>query len=152
MLSTMKLLRAISCGIVLFISACFGVSTCRPQDLAPRAYIVTPTSSNAITLTTAFFDGSLIFDGGVPITDASATFSVSGVSYTRSLSVFGRTANFTAGLPYGIGNFRGKVVEAETLAYRSGLLTTNVRFSVNLKGGPAMSAEEFLKWWQKTLL
>ena len=148
----MRLPGAVLCGIFLFASACLGASTCCPQDLAPRAYIITPIRSNAITLTTAFFDGSLILDGGVPITGASARFSVSAVSYTHSLSVFGRTVNFSATLPYGAGNFRGTVAEAETLAYRSGLLATSVRFSINLKGGPAMSVEDFVKWRQKTLL
>jgi len=148
----MKFLGAVPCGILLSISVCLGTSTCSPQDLAPRAYIITPIHSNAITLTTSFLDGDLTFDGNIPITDSSARFSVSAISYTHSLSVFGRTANFAATLPYGIGNFRGKVVEAETLAYRSGLLSSSFRFSINLKGGPAMTAEDFGKWRQKTLL
>lgn len=148
----MKLPGAVACRIVLLVSACLGASTCCPQDLAPRAYIITPIRSNAITLTTAFFTGNLIFDGDSPITGATARFSVSAVSYTHSLSVFGRTANFTATLPYGLGNFRGKVAEAETLAYRSGLLATSVRFSLNLIGGRAMTLEDFAKWRQKTLL
>ena len=148
----MKLQGAVACRVALLASACFGAGTSCPQDLAPRAYVITPIRSNAITLTSAFFDGSLIFDGNVPITDATARFSVSAISYTHSLSVFGRTANFTATLPYGVGNFRGKVAEAETLAYRSGPLTTSVRFSLNLKGGPAMTVEDFAKWRQKTLL
>jgi len=148
----MTLLGAGFCGIVLFVSACLGASTCCPQDLAPRAYLITPIRSNAITLTTAFFDGSLILDGSVPITDASARFNVSAISYTHSLSVFGRTASFSTTLPYGAGNFRGKVAEAEALAYRSGLLATSIRFSLNLKGGRAMTVEDFVKWRQKTLL
>jgi hypothetical protein len=103
-------------------------------------------------MSTALFDGSLAFDGSVPISDAKARFSVSAVSYSRSLSVFGRTANLTVTLPYGVGNFRGKVAEAETLAYRSGLLATSFRFSLNLKGGGAMTREDFAKWRQRTLL
>ena len=148
----MKLLGAVACRMILLVSACLGTSTCCPQDLAPRAYIITPIRSNAITLTTTLFKGSLIFDGDSPITGATARFSVSAVSYTHSLSVFGRTANFTATLPYGLGNFRGRVAEAETLAYRSGLLATSVRFSLNLIGGRAMTLEDFAKWRQKTLL
>jgi hypothetical protein len=33
--------------------------SCRAQDLAPRAYFITPLRSNAITLTESFFDGSI---------------------------------------------------------------------------------------------
>ena len=36
--------------------------------------------------------------------------------------------------------------------YRSGLLDTTVRFSVNLRGGPAMTPQVFSKWTQKTLI
>jgi len=59
---------------------------------------------------------------------------------------------FLASLPYGIGNFRGTVVGAETKAYRSGLLDSAFRFSINLKGGPAMDVQDFRKWQQKTLI
>ena len=36
--------------------------------------------------------------------------------------------------------------------YRSGLADSVYRFSVNLKGGPAMTPQEFSKWKQKLLL
>jgi len=127
-----------------------GVS--RAQDLAPRAYIITPLHSNAVTLTYSFNDGGIELDGNIPITGATAKVSIPVFSYTHSLSFFGRTAAFTASLPYGVGNFRGTVAGAESLAYRSGLLTPTFRFSVNLLGGPAMNVEEFMKWRQKTIL
>jgi hypothetical protein len=122
------------------------------QDLAPRAYLITPVHSNAITLTYSFYDGSIIFDGTVPITDATARVNVPVFSYSHSLRLFGRSANFSGSLPYGIGNFRGTVVGAEAHAYRSGLLDSSFRFSVNLKGGPAMDAKEFRSWKQKTII
>lgn len=124
----------------------------RAQDLAPRAYIITPVHSNALTLTYSFFSGSLIFDGAVPITGANATVSVPVISVYHSLRLFGRSANFTAYLPYGVGNFNGTVVETPTHAYRSGLLDSGFRFSLNLKGGPAMDVRDFAQWKQKTLV
>jgi hypothetical protein len=36
--------------------------------------------------------------------------------------------------------------------YRSGLLDSVYRFSVNLKGGPAMPPQDFMKWRQKMLI
>jgi len=44
------------------------------------------------------------------------------------------------------------VTGAEAHAYRSGLLDSFYRFSVNLKGGPAMPPQDFLKWRQKMLI
>jgi hypothetical protein len=148
----MSFLAPGTCGTVLFLACGLFAPICRPQDLAPRAYIITPIHSNAVTLTYSFFDGSIIFDGEVPITGATARFNVSVFNYTHSVNCFGRSANFLVSLPYGVGKFRGKVVGAETLAYRSGLLPISFRFSVNLKGGPAMNVQEFKNWSQKTTL
>jgi outer membrane putative beta-barrel porin/alpha-amylase len=122
------------------------------QDLAPRAYIITPTHSNAITLTYSLYDGNIIFDGSLPITGSTARAHVSVFSIFHSMQLFGRTTNFSASVPYAVGNFRGKVIGAETKAYRSGMLDSSFRFSVNLVGGPAMNVQDYSKWQQKTLV
>jgi hypothetical protein len=122
------------------------------QDLAPRAYVITPLHSNAITLVYSYNVGNFLFDGAVPITGATASISVPIVTYYHSLNFFGRSANITASLPYGVGNFQGKVTGAEAHAHRSGLLDSFYRFSVNLMGGPAMPPEQFRTWRQKMLI
>jgi hypothetical protein len=122
------------------------------QELVPRAYVITPTHSNAVILTWSFFDGGLNLNGSIPITGATGRYYVSILSYYHSLSFFGRSANITASLPYGVGNFQGTVLGTQKSVYRSGLLDLNVRLSVNLIGGPAMPLGEFAKWRQKTLL
>lgn len=140
------------CGLgSLFLLVLTGLSS-SAQDLAPRAYLITPVHSNAVTLTYSFFDGALLFDNSVPITGATARVSVPVFGYYHSLAFFGRSANFVASLPYGVGNVRGTVMDAETKAYRSGLFDAVFRFSVNLMGGPAMDVSDFRKWRQKTIL
>ena len=114
--------------------------------------MITPLHSNAITLTYSFYDGSLLFNGEAPITGASGTFSVPSISYYHSFSFFGRSANVLAILPYGVGTFQGEALGKERQIYRSGLLDSDYRLSVNLKGGPAMPPQQFVKWKQKTLL
>lgn len=124
------------------------------QDLAPRAYIITPVHWNAVTLTYSFYDGDVLFDGAAPITNASAKINVPIFTLYHSLHLFGRSANFLGSLPYGVGNFQGNVAGSQTptAIYRSGLLDSIFRFSVNLKGGPAMDPREFSKWRQKLLI
>jgi hypothetical protein len=122
------------------------------QTLAPRAYVITPTDSNAVTLSWSYFDGGLNFNGAIPVTGATGTYSVPTISYYHSFSIFGRSANVTGVLPYGVGTFQGSVLGTGRQVYRSGLLDFGLRFSVNLKGGPTMAAPEFVKWKQKTLL
>lgn len=122
------------------------------QDLAPRAYTISPIHSNAVTLTYSYYSGNLQFNGTVPITGAKAKVNVPVFSYTHSMRVLGRTANFSASLPYGVGNFTGQVAGFPARAYRSGLLDSTYRLSINLKGGPAMNVEQFRKWRQRTII
>lgn len=138
-------------AIFLFLLAIFAPRA-SAQDLAPRAYLVTPVHSNAVILSYSLFDGDLVFDNAVPITGARARVSVPIFSYVHSLSFFGRTAGIMAALPYGVGNVRGTVMDADTNAYRSGLFDTTFRFSVNILGGPAMTVPDFRSWRQKTIL
>lgn len=121
------------------------------QDLAPRAYVITPTHSNAVTLTYAFYSGNLDV-GNLPITDAAARASIPVVSFFHSMNFLGRSANVAVSLPYGVGNFRGSVLGTETNVYRSGLLDSACRFSVNIRGGPAMTVEQYSGWTQKTIV
>lgn len=122
------------------------------QDLAPRAYVITPVSSNAATFTYSFYDGGVNFNGVVPVTNATGTFSVPVFSLYHSFSFFGRSANILGALPYGVGYFQGELNEQHRQIYRSRLMDFALRVSVNLKGGPAMEPAAFAKWKQKVLL
>ena len=122
------------------------------QDLSPRAYVITPLHANAITLTYSFYDGNINYNGALPVSGATGTYSVPIFSYYHSFSFFGRSANIVASLPYAFGNFQGTVFGADRNLYRSGLLDSVYRFSVNLKGGPALPPQKFMKWRQKMLL
>jgi hypothetical protein len=122
------------------------------QDLAPRAYVVTPVGSNAVTMAYSYNDGSLLIGGTLPVTGATGRLSVPSVAYYHSLSLLGRSANVTVALPYGVGTLEGTVLGEARSIYRSGLFDSVFRFSVNLAGGPARSLAEMRQWQQKTLL
>jgi len=122
------------------------------QDLSPRAYVITPTGFNSVTLTWSYFNGGVNFNGAVPITGATGIYNVSNFTYYHSFSFFGRSANIAAYLPYAVGNFHGTLEQQQRSVYRSGLLDFGARFSVNLLGGPAMAPEKFARWKQKRLL
>ena len=135
---------------VLFAACC--VHGLRAQDLAPRAYIITPVHWNAVTLTYSFSDGGVTTDSSIPITDVNATLHVPILNLYHSLSFFGRSANVLVSLPYGVVHYQGKFLDNETRIYRSGLLDSFFRFSVNLMGGEAMTPKDFQSWKQKTIL
>ena len=128
------------------------VSPLCAQDLSPRAYVITPVGFNAITLTWSYFNGGVNLNGTIPVTGATGTFNIASFTYYHSFSLFGRTANIAASLPYGVGTFQGQLQQQQRSVYRSGLVDFGARFSVNLMGGPAMPPEKFVKWKQKILL
>ena len=139
----------------LLLSAVFAacpLQALHGQDLSPRAYVITPLHFNAINLTWSYYDGNINYNGALPVSGATGTYSVPILSYYHSFGIFDRSANIVASLPYGAGNFQGTAFDAGQHFYRSGLLDSVYRFSVNLKGGPAMPAQEFFKWRQKILL
>jgi hypothetical protein len=137
--------------VIVCAALCIGhVATA--QTLAPRAYVVVPVRGNALTLSWSYFDGGVNFNGTVPITGATGSYHVTVLTYYHSFGLFGRSANITGFLPYGVGTFQGEVLGNQRQIYRSGLLDLALRFSVNLKGGPAMAAPKFIKWKQKALL
>jgi hypothetical protein len=109
-------------------------------------------NGNVITLSWSYYDGGLNFNGAIPVSGATGTYNVPILSYYHSFGLFGRSANVTGFLPYGVGTFQGSVLGTQRQIYRSGLLDFEVRFSVNLKGGPAMTAPQLAKWKQIVLL
>jgi hypothetical protein len=145
--------RAVKAWGLLGALAAVLASSSHAQDLAPRAYLITPIHSNAVTLTWSFYSGGLDFNNVVPISNATGTYSVPVFSLYHSLNLFGRSANITASLPYAVGTFSGDVGEGERRSiYRSGLVDLSARFSVNLIGGRAMEVPQFVKWKQKRIL
>jgi hypothetical protein len=98
-------------GTSLLFSFCLTCTVCHAQDLAPRAYLITPEHFNALNLTFSYFTGSILFNGATPITGASGNPHLEILSVYHAFSFFGRSANFTAFLPYGFGHFQGDVNE-----------------------------------------
>ena len=62
------------------------------QSLAPRAYVITPVDSTAITVTSDIRHGGVLFDESTPITDSSGTIWLSTPTYYHSLNFFGRSS------------------------------------------------------------
>jgi hypothetical protein len=110
-------------GRVLLLFSLLAAAVRLPaQDLAPRANVITPIRTNAVTLTWGYYNGGLNFGGTVPIIGATGSYNGPVISLYHTLSFFGRSANLTAALPYGVGTFQGAVLGTERSVYRSGLL------------------------------
>jgi hypothetical protein len=140
------------CSAVVLCSFCAVVRLCGAQSLSPRAYVITPVHSNAVTLSYSLSAGNVVFDDTLPVTDSSGRIGAEIVSYFHTFDFFGRSANVTMLLPYVIGHFKGDVNGESEELYRSGLDAAAARVSVNLIGARAMDPREFSQWRQKAVL
>jgi len=122
------------------------------QDLAPRAYVITPVGSSAITAGYTFNTGSVFVDPSVPIQDFRVHFQTQTISYFYAFGVRGHSANIALVAPYAVANAQATVVGTQQKVYRSGIADSRVRFSLNLWGGPAMSTKDFRSWHEKGLM
>lgn len=122
------------------------------QGLSPRAYVITPIHANAVTFTYGLQDGNIVLDQSLPVSNSHGRVGTELVSYFHTMDFIGHSSNINISLPYSIGHFQGDVSGVQKHLYRSGLAPLQVRLSVNLIGAPAMSAAEFQRWRQKTLL
>lgn len=120
-------------------------SLCAAQDLTPRAYVLLPVESNAVIVTYAFSDGELLFDPTVPIEDAVGTIHAPVFTYFYAFDFFGRSANISGSVPYMIGDFSGTVLGQDRAVRRQGFADLPIRFAVNLVGGRALAAPQFVK-------
>lgn len=122
------------------------------QDLAPRAYVITPTGSNAVTVTYSYNDGSVFVDPTLPVEDLKIRFQTEVISYYRTYGLWGRSSNITLLLPYALADAQGTVAGTATRVYRSGLADGRIRFAINLKGGPAVAPSDFASFHEKSLI
>jgi Putative MetA-pathway of phenol degradation len=141
---------AVKLGVSIFVVTC--ATLLAAQDLAPRAYAITPLHSNAVTFAWSYYNGGVDFNGTIPVKDARGTYNVEVLSAYHSFNFFGRSANVLASLPYAVGNFTGELGDQQRSIYRSGLLDFSARVSVNLYGGRTVQAKDYRKWKQKVLL
>lgn len=137
---------------LMLCSLCIALTRlCEAQSLSPRAYVIVPNHSNAVTLTYSLNAGNVDF-GELPVTNSSGRIGTVIASLFHSFDCFGRSANVTVLLPYAIGRFQGDVNGVHEELYRSGLGPAAARVSVNLVGARAMNLEEFSRWKQKMVI
>src|SRR5260370_12815720 len=112
----------------------------KAQDLSPRAYVITPLHSNAVTLTYSYYSGSIQLNGVLPDASASGTYSVPIFTYYHSFGMFGRSSNLNIAIPYAIGTFQVDLGDVPKQTYPSGLVDISFGLPDNLNGVPAMDS------------
>jgi len=130
-------------GVALVALALLTAATVQAQELEPRAYTNTPVGMNFLVLGYAYTKGDVALDTSAPIEDGNITIHNAFLAYVRSLDVWGRTGKLQVALPYawlsGSAKLDGRTLSTDI----SGLGDPQVKFSLLLYGGPALSLEEF---------
>lgn len=135
---------------VLSLLLCVG--TVDAQQLEPRAYSPSPVGVNFLGLGTVYSSGGVVTDPSLPIQNVDAQVSSLAPFYGRTFGLFGRLANATFAVPYAWATVEGDVQEVSRSVDRAGLLDPQLRFAVNLIGGPALTPQEFRQHEQRTTL
>jgi hypothetical protein len=113
------------------------------QQLEPRAYSPSPTGLNIMGLMGLYTTGGIVTDPTSPIQNLQARVSGMTPYYARTFAFLGRQASVTVMTPFAEAKAHGDVLGAGHSIDRAGVLDPQVRFAVNLLGGPALTRQEF---------
>ncbi len=123
--------------------ALLAAATAQAQELEPRAFTNTPVGMNFLVVGYAYTKGDVALDTSAPIEDGDITVHTAFLAYVRSLDVWGHAGKLQLALPYawlsGSTKVDGRPIGTEI----SGLGDPQVKFSLLLYGGPALSFQEF---------
>ncbi len=120
-----------------------GAATLPAQQLEPRAYSPSPIGTNFVGMAYLFSKGDVFLDPSVPIENVKAQVNGAAPYYGRTFGLFGRLASVTVVAPYAWGTVSGDVMEVRQSVTRSGFADPQLRFAVNLVGGPALTPQQF---------
>jgi len=129
--------------ILVTIAAIFiplaGVS----QELVPRAYWPAPAGTNLIVTGYQYSEGDVLTDPSLPVDGVESKIEFLSLTYQRTLSLFGRTANLQLNQPYAWGSAQGFVEGEFRSRDISNLADSRALLSINLAGAPAMDGAAF---------
>jgi hypothetical protein len=111
-------------------------------NLEPRLYLPQPTGRNIVVPSYTYSSGDVVVDGTLPITDVLSTTHTATAAYVRTFGLFGRSAQVQAVAPLVSGTVRGTVAGQDLSRDLRGLADPQLRFAVNLGGGPARRRAE----------
>jgi hypothetical protein len=129
--------------LALIVAGLCGAPRLAAQDLTPRAYWPAPRGVKVVVVGYSRVNGDVLFDSAVPVYGVESRVRTSVLAYLQTYSLWGRTANVLAELPYSWGSSKGLVGEVPVQGSISGFGDLGVTLGVNLLGAPSMTPVEF---------
>lgn len=140
-------------GFALLIGAlCLTVCPAlRANDVLPRLFTNIPVGTNFLSLGYTRSEGNVSVDPSLAL-DVEAELDTFLVSYSRSFGLFGQSALVSATLPYADLTLTGIVQGERVTASGDEMPDPRFKLALNLAGAPALTAEEFRSYRQRTIV
>jgi hypothetical protein len=135
-----------------FIPFLFFIEKSQAQDLDPRAYARIPVNVTVAVAGFGYLHGGIVTDATLPLEDLQAEIVSPSLAVVRSFSLFGKTAQASAALPFAWGDASAIIAGTRQSTSRSGFSDMRFRFSWLLVGAPAVTIGEIAKAPRKTIL
>jgi hypothetical protein len=130
----------------------FMVEKSEAQDLDPRAYARIPVNVTVVVAGFGYLHGGIVTDATLPLEDLQAEIVSPSLAVVHSFSLFGKTAQASAALPFAWGDASAIIAGTRQSTSRSGFSDMRFRFSWLLLGAPAATIGEVAKAPRKTIL
>jgi hypothetical protein len=113
------------------------------QELTPRAYWPAPRGTTVAVVGYSHVSGDEVLDPSIPLNAVDSRVSSGILAYLHTFSLWGRTTNVVAELPYSRGIATGLVGETPARSEFSGFGDLGLTLAVNLLGAPSLTPAEF---------
>lgn len=113
------------------------------QELTPRFYWPSPKGIKVAVVGYVYAEGDVLFDPSIPLYGVDSKVNVVALGYLQTFSLWGRTANIVAELPYTWSTTQGILVDTPAKGSVSGIGDVAVTLAVNLLGAPTMTPKDF---------
>ena len=122
------------------------------QELEPRSLANVPVRMNYIVFGYGYSSGNILLDPVLSIEDLNARVHGVFAAYVRAIDVFGLSGKIDVTLPFAGGDYHALFEGQEESLSLTGFGDPRVRLSVNFLGAPALRADEFENFRQKTIV
>lgn len=136
-------LRTVVSGLAGFAIAAGWANHVAAQELTPRTYWPAPKGVKIGVLGYVYAEGDILFDPSIPLYGVESEVNLAVAAYLQTVSLWGRTANILAQVPYQWSTTRGTLDDTPEEGSVSGFGDPEVKLTVNLLGAPTMTPAEF---------
>ncbi len=136
-------LLAVTRAVVIGVATCVAAAAASAQGLTPRTYWPAPNGIGVGVLGYVYAEGDVLIDPSIPLYGVDSEVSLAVVGYLQTFSLWGRTANILAQLPYQWSTTSGILVDIPAEGSVSGFGDPEFGLTVNLRGAPTMTPAEF---------